>query len=71
MAGSGTQDVCGGLSREKLNRAIEYIQDQLGTDLTVSGIARTVYMSPYHFTRLFKQSTGQSPYRYVIHARVK
>jgi AraC family transcriptional regulator len=60
-----------GLSREKLMRAIEYIQDQLHTGLTVSGIARSVNMSPYHFTRLFKTSTGQSPYRYVIEARAR
>jgi AraC family transcriptional regulator len=60
-----------GLPREKLMRAIEYIQDQLDTDLTVSGIAQAVYMSPYHFTRLFKKSTGQSPYQYVVDARVR
>jgi AraC family transcriptional regulator len=60
-----------GLSREKLTRAIEYIQDQLTANVTVSGIARAVHMSPYHFTRLFKQSTGLSPHRYVIQARTK
>ena len=61
----------GGLPREKLVRALEYIQDQLDADLTVSGIAQAVYMSPYHFTRLFKESTGQSPYQYVVEARVR
>src|SRR5258708_36127189 len=61
----------GGLPREKLARAVEYIQDQLDTELTVSGIAKAVYMSPYHFTRLFKESTGQSPYQYVVDARVR
>jgi AraC family transcriptional regulator len=61
----------GGLPREKLVRAVEYIQDQLDTDLTVSGIAQAVGLSPYHFTRLFKESTGQSPYRYVVEARVR
>jgi len=60
-----------GLPREKLVRAIEYIQDQLHEDLSVAGIARAVYMSPYHFSRLFKRATGQSPYRYVIEARAK
>ena len=50
---------------------MEYIQDQLGTDLTVAGIAQAVYMSPYHFTRLFKESTGQSPHHYVVETRVK
>jgi AraC family transcriptional regulator len=67
----GPKKQYGGLPREKLVRAVEYIQDQLGTDLTVSGIAQAVYMSPYHFTRLFKKSTGQSPYEYVVEARVR
>jgi AraC family transcriptional regulator len=61
----------GGLPRAKLVRALEYIQDQLETDLTVSGIAQAVGLSPYHFTRLFKESTGQSPYQYVVEARVR
>ena len=61
----------GGLPREKLVRAIEYIQDQLSADLTVSGIAQTVGMSPHHFTRLFKKSTGQTPYEYVVETRVR
>jgi AraC family transcriptional regulator len=58
----GPRRQSGGLPRDKLVRAVEYIRDQLDTDLTVSGIAQAVYMSPYHFTRLFKESTGQSPY---------
>jgi AraC family transcriptional regulator len=61
----------GGLPRKKLVCAVEYIQDQLGTDLTVSGIAQAICMSPYHFMRLFKKSTGQSPHQYVIEARVR
>ncbi len=61
----------GRLPREKLVRAVEYIQDQLNADLTVSGIAHAVYMTPYHFTRLFKESTGKSPYQYVVEARVR
>src|SRR6266481_824883 len=65
----GPKKQYGGLPREKLVRAVEYIQDQLNADLTVSGIAQAVGMSPDHFTRLFKESTGQSPYRYVVEAR--
>jgi AraC family transcriptional regulator len=67
----GPKSHSGGLPHEKLVRAVEYIQDQLGTDLTVSGIAQAVYMSPYHFTRLFKESTGQTPYQYVVEARTR
>src|SRR5258706_10621333 len=61
----------GRLPRKKLARAVEYIQDQLDADLTVSGIAQAVGMSPDHFTWLFKKSTGQSPHQYVVEARVR
>jgi AraC family transcriptional regulator len=61
----------GELPRGKLVRAVQYIQDQLGTDLTVSGIAQAVGMSTYHFTRLFKESTGRAPHQYVLEARVR
>jgi AraC family transcriptional regulator len=61
----------GGLTRAKLVRAVEYIQDQLNADLTVSGIAQAVGMGPYYFSRLFKESTGQSPHQYVVEARVR
>lgn len=47
------------LTRQKLLRAVEYIQDQLGKDLTVSRIAKAISMSPSYFTRLFKEATGQ------------
>jgi AraC family transcriptional regulator len=68
---AGLQRLRGGLSQEKLMLAVEYIQDQLESGLSVSGIARAVHMSPFHFARLFKQSTGKSPYRYVVQARAK
>src|SRR5258708_24294611 len=61
----------GGLTREKLVRAVEYIQNQLDTELTVSGIAHAVGMSPNYFGKLFKESTGQAPHQYVVEARVK
>jgi len=61
----------GGLTREKLVRAVEYIQDQLDTELTVSGIAQAVGMSPNYFGKLFKESTGQAPHQYIVEARVK
>jgi AraC family transcriptional regulator len=61
----------GGLPRAKLVRAVEYIQDELDADLTVSGIAQAVGMSPDYFARLFKESTGQPPHQYVVEARVR
>jgi AraC-like DNA-binding protein len=58
------------LTRQMLFRAIEYIQDHLEKELTVLSIAEAVSMSPYYFTRLFKQATGKSPHQFLIEARV-
>ena len=58
------------LPRERVLRAVEYIQDQLGKELTVSRIAEAVSMSPCYFTRVFKETTGKSPHQFVIEARV-
>jgi AraC family transcriptional regulator len=59
-----------GLSRATLRRVLEFIHAHLDTDLSLTALATTVGMSPYHFARLFKQSTGRSPHQYVIDRRI-
>ena len=61
----------GGLSRRALKEAIDYIGDNLEKDLTLAEISGAAHMSPYHFSRLFKESTGLTPHRYVIERRVQ
>ncbi|RAM49751.1 MAG: AraC family transcriptional regulator [Hapalosiphonaceae cyanobacterium JJU2] len=65
------QNYRGGLPRHKLQRVTEYIIDNLAEDLLLGAMAQEVGMSRYHFARLFKQSTGLSPYQYVIHCRIE
>jgi AraC family transcriptional regulator len=65
------REYAGGLSRRKLQQVIEYINEHLATDLTIAAIAEQVEMSPYHFSRLFKQSVGLSPYQYVMQQRIE
>lgn len=60
----------GGMSKAILNQVIEFIDAYLTQNLSVSQIAASVGMSQFHFTRLFKQSTGVTPYQYVIGRRV-
>lgn len=61
----------GGLSKRALKAAIDYVGDNLKKDLTLAEIAGAVHMSPYHFSRLFKESTGSTPHQYVIERRVR
>ena len=54
----------------RLRRVTEYIQPHLDKDLRVAALADVVYMSPYHFARLFKGSTGVPPHRFVVRQRI-
>ena len=54
----------------RLRRVIEHIQQNLDKDLTLAELAAVVYMSPYHFARLFKCSTGLPPHRFVVRQRI-
>jgi AraC family transcriptional regulator len=64
-------DCSGGLPQHKLRHVIDFIIEHLAEDLSLSAIANEAGMSRYHFTRLFKQSTGLSPYQYVIQCRIE
>jgi len=60
-----------GLSRERLKRVYDYIETHLDDRLTLTDLARVACLSPYHFSRSFKQSVGVGPQRYVMHPRVE
>ncbi len=70
-AGARLQQQPGKLPRHKLQRAIDYINNNLAADIALEGIAGAVSMSPYHFAHLFKETTGDSPHQYVIRLRVE
>ena len=61
----------GGLPRFKLRRAIEYIHERIGGDISFRDVAAHVGMSPYHFARMFKQSTAMSPHNYIVQCRIE
>jgi AraC family transcriptional regulator len=61
----------GGLAPWQLKRVESLVSDQLTEDLPLAELAATVHLSPYHFARAFKASTGLSPHRYQMTARVE
>lgn len=54
-----------------LQRGIQYIHEHLDEDLKLSIIAAKVKISPYYFTRLFKQCTNLTPHQYITQCRVE
>jgi AraC family transcriptional regulator len=59
-----------GLCASQIHQVIEFINENLAQNLQVSDIAAAINLSVFHFTRLFKQSTGVTPHQYVIQQRV-
>lgn len=60
----------GTLPLSRLRRVTDYIREHLDQDLTLAQLGAVVYMSPFHFARLFQRSTGLPPHRYVVRARI-
>jgi AraC family transcriptional regulator len=61
----------GGLPPNRLRRVMEYIHDRLEKDLSLQDLAGVVGLNQGHFARAFKQTTGLTPYRYVLVQRIE
>jgi len=61
----------GGLPAVALRRVTDYVEENLADNLTLEEISAVAHLSPFHFSRLFKVSTGLSPHRYVVGRRVE
>lgn len=52
-------------------RVLDYISQNYGHEVTLETMAREAGLSPSHFSRLFKQTIGQSPHQFVMSYRVE
>ncbi|ODC03098.1 hypothetical protein BFW38_05595 [Terasakiispira papahanaumokuakeensis] len=53
-----------------IERAREFIRDNLRQNLTLEEISDQVHLSKFHFLRLFKQHTGMTPHQYLFSCRL-
>jgi AraC family transcriptional regulator len=63
----------GGMAPRKLRKAIEFINENLDNEetITLTTIAAVVQMSYSHFSRAFKQSMGVTPSGYMTELRIE
>ena len=61
----------GGLTGRRLRLATDFINAHLADDVTLADIATVVDLSPFHFARAFKRTTGLTPQRYLMQQRIE
>jgi AraC family transcriptional regulator len=59
------------LTQQQVKRVMEYVLHHLDQDLSLAELAQQSGLSPFHFARLFRQATGESPHQYVVNRRIE
>ena len=54
-----------------LSRVCELIEARLNTPIGLKDLAREARLSRFYFAKLFRNSTGHSPYQYVMQRRIE
>jgi AraC family transcriptional regulator len=60
-----------GLSPVRLRRVRDYVEAHIDEELSLTVLANIACLSPYHFSRSFKEAAGMGPQRYVIQRRLE
>lgn len=67
----GRGQAAAGPERAAVAVAIAVMRDRLSGPLTLSDIAAEAHLSVYHFIRVFREATGQTPYRFLTRLRIE
>lgn len=55
----------------RMAAVFDYIDDRLGSDLTLADLSARAALSKYHFLRTFKCASGMTPHQYIIGRRLR
>ena len=55
---------------ELVNQSIDYIMQHLDEDLSLDTVAAHFFISKYHFSRIFREETGESLYSFIKRCKI-
>jgi AraC family transcriptional regulator len=61
----------GGLGPARLRTIKELVHAKMEDQLTLVEMAQSVDLSPDHFSRMFRKSTGETPHQFVLRNRIE
>ena len=61
----------GELPAYRLRRVAQHIRENLQQELRLADLSAVVHMSPFHFARLFKRSTGVPAHQFLLRHRIE
>jgi AraC family transcriptional regulator len=61
----------GGLATWQQRLVVSYIEEHVSEPISLATLAHLARLSPYHFSRAFKQSFGVPPHRYHTNRRIE
>jgi AraC family transcriptional regulator len=61
----------GGLGPARLRTIKELVHAKMEDELRLCEMAQSVGLSPAHFSRMFRKSTGESPHQFVLRQRME
>jgi AraC family transcriptional regulator len=54
-----------------IERAVEYLREHFSENISLNQLAQHCYVSPFHFSRLFKTVIGIPPHKYLLGIRMQ
>ncbi len=59
------------LSARQLNTVMDYMRENFGNEVFIDDLAKQAGVSLFHFARLFKSTTGQTPHQALLARRIE
>lgn len=63
--------ITGRLGTAHLNQLLDYVEANLADDISIGDMAASLGLSRFHFSRMYKAATLETPYQFLLRRRVE